>query len=211
MIYISLADISFEECLHAVQKFEFAEIRFDRLNLSGDQIQQLFSANKNLIATCRPGVHDEKARKALLRKAIEAGAAYVDVEVESSDAFKTDILNVAQTKGCEVIISYHDFKKTPERAELEHILTWCAECTPDIIKIACMVNTERDNARLLGLLDDGRKMIVIGMGERGKVTRVVAPLLGSFCTFAAYKPDKATAPGQLSRETIETLQAFFKK
>jgi 3-dehydroquinate dehydratase-1 len=186
MIYISLADISFEECLETVKKFDFIEIRLDLLDLSRQQIHEIFSANSYLIATCRPGNHHEEERKALLLHAVESGAAYVDVEVEASDTFKTEIINAAREKGRQIIISYHDFEKTPERAELDHIISWCSEFDPDVIKIACMVNSERDNARLLGLLDTEKQMLVIGMGEQGKITRVVAPFLGSLCTLAAY-------------------------
>ncbi len=205
MICISLADISFDECLEAVRKFEFAELRLDLLNLSDEQIQELFTANKNMIATCRPGSLDEEERKARLVNAIGAGATYVDVEVDSGDAFKTEVIKAARTKDCKIIVSYNDFEKTPQRAELEHILDWCKESKPDIIKIACMVNEERDNARLLGLLDHERTMIVVGTGEKGKITRIVAPLLGSFCTFASYASGKATGPGQLSVEEMRAL------
>ena len=205
MICISLADISFEECFDAVGHVEFAEIRFDLLNLSDDQINKLFSANSNLIATCRPGRYDEETRKAILLRAIEAGAAYVDVEMESDDGLKEEIVKAARAKGCRIIISYHNFEKTPKRAELDYILRWCEEFTPDIVKVACMVRQEQDNARLLGLLDTNRPMIVIGMGEKGKLTRAVSPILGSFCTFAAYTSDKATAPGQLFKDDLEAL------
>lgn len=205
MICISLADISFEECLEAVRKCEFAELRLDLLSLSNEQVRQIFSSNTNLIATCRPGSLSEEERKTRLLTAIGAGAAYVDVEMDSGDAFKNDIINAAQAKGSKVIVSYNNFEKTPQRAELEHILTWCEEFDSDIVKIACMVNDKRDNARLLGLLDHERAMIVVGMGEKGKITRVVAPLLGSFCTFAPYASGKATGPGQLSINELEML------
>jgi 3-dehydroquinate dehydratase-1 len=205
MICICLADISFEECLEAVKKFDFLEIRLDLLNLSREQIKEIFSANNNLVATCRPGKYGEDERKALLLYGVESGAAYVDIEMEASDTFKTEVIKMARKKGCQVIISYHDFDKTPERAELEHILTWCSEFNPDIIKIACTVNSERDNARLLGLLDNDKRMLAIGMGEKGKITRVVSPLLGSFCTFASYVSGKSTGPGQLSLDVMEGL------
>lgn len=204
-ICISLANLTYRECLRIVQETAFAEIRLDLLALSVEQIQAIFAANTNLIATCRPGQYDDDARRQLLLTAIEAGAAYVDIEMDSSDAFKAEIIETARTKGCQIIVSYHDHEKTPERAELDHILRWCAEFDPDIIKIACMVNAVRDNARLLGLLDSDRRLLVVGMGEQGKMTRVVAPLLGSFCTFAAYSSEKSTAPGQLCRDEIEAL------
>jgi 3-dehydroquinate dehydratase-1 len=211
MICIALADLTFAECLQAVKNLEFAEIRLDLLDFSPDQIQMIFSANRNLIAACRSGKYMEDERKALLIQAVEAGAAYVDVEMEASDSFKREIIKSARSKNCQVIVSYRDFEKTPSRAELEHILRWCAEFDPDIIKIACMVHSERDNARLLGLLDNDKRMLIIGMGEKGKITRIVAPLLGSFCTFASYISDKSTGPGQLGKEEMEALIGKMKR
>jgi 3-dehydroquinate dehydratase I len=207
MICVPLANLSYEHCLEAVKLLDFAEIRLDLLDLSPDQVGTLFAANPNLIATCRPGQSSEAERKALFLRAIASGAAYVDVEVETADAFKHEVLQAARAQDCQVIISYHDFEKTPEPAELEHIIQWCSEMQPEIIKIACMVHTDRDNARLLGLLDSPHRMLVVGMGERGKLTRVVAPLLGSVWTFAPSGAATATAPGQLVKEEVEALMA----
>ncbi len=83
------------------------------------------------------------------------------------------------------------------------IVALCFESGGDIAKIACKVNSERDNARLLGLLDSGRDVIVIGMGEKGRITRIVAPLLGSPFTYAAPARGRETADGQPDRETME--------
>lgn len=205
MICIALAELSFEECLNAVKTHDFVEIRIDLLSLTKEQMTMLFAANKNLLATCRPGKYPEDKRKALLLYAIEAGAAYVDIEMEASDDFKDEVIKAAHQKGCQIIISYQDFEKTPPRAELEHIVRWCSEFNPDVIKIACMVNSPRDNARLMGLLDTDKRMLVLGIGEKGKITRIIAPLLGSFCTFAPYETGKITGPGQLSNQVLEGL------
>jgi 3-dehydroquinate dehydratase-1 len=211
MICVALAEMTFTECLEAVKNLEFAEIRLDLLDLVPDQIQEIFAVNQNLIATCRPGKYAEDVRQIVLLQAVEAGAAYVDVEMEAGDAFKREIIKTAREKNCKVVVSYHDFEKTPRRAELEHIIRRCSEFDPDIIKIACMVHSERDNARLLGLLDNDKQMLVIGMGEKGKLTRIVAPLLGSFCTFVSYSSDKSTGPGQLSKDEMETLMGRIKQ
>ncbi len=204
MICSALANIPFTACLQAVKTLNFAEIRIDLLDLSEAELTTLFSTNSNLIATCRPGKYNDDERKVFLLRSIDAGAAYVDVEVETGDAFKQEVLAAAKAKYCQTIISYHDFEKTPPRAELDHIVTWCSEFKPDVIKIACMINSARDNARLIGLLDTDKRMLVVGMGEQGKITRVVAPLLGSICTFASYATDKATAPGQLFKDDLES-------
>lgn len=205
MICTALANLSCTECLDAVKKIDFAELRFDLLDLSDEDIRAVVSANSNVIATCRPGKYPDDDRKRILLCAIASGAAYIDVEVEASDELKQEIIDAARAKGAQIIMSYHNFDKTPERAELEHIVAWCGELAPDIIKIACMVNSARDNARLIGLLDTSKRLLVVGMGEQGKISRVISPLLGSFCTFASYSSATATAPGQLFKQDMESV------
>ena len=205
MICTALANLSFEECVKAVNSLELAEVRLDLLEFSEEEVSRIFSVDCRLIATCRPGKYSEEVRKKLLLLAIEAGASYVDIEVEAEDRIKQELIQAARGRGCQVIVSFHDFEKTPERAELEHVIRWCSESEPDLVKLACMVRSPRDNARLLGLLDSDLPMLIIGMGEQGKLSRLISPLLGSFCTFASYDADKATAPGQMFKEDIEEL------
>jgi 3-dehydroquinate dehydratase-1 len=68
-----------------------------------------------------------------------------------------------------------------------------------------MVHSARDNARLLGLLDSHSKIVVVGMGEKGRITRITAPLLGSPFAFASLSKGKETATGQIDKKTLETL------
>lgn len=211
MICIALGNLSYDACLHAVNTLNFAEIRLDMLELTLEQVAAVFAANANLIATCRPGKYDDDERQRLLLNAIASGAAYVDIEMDAADSFKQAVIQAARARGTKIIISYHDFEKTPLREELDHVVQWCSEFNPDIIKIACMARSPRDNARLLGLLDTDKQMLVVGMGEEGKISRVVSPLLGSFCTFASYAADKSTAPGQLFKDDIEELLAKIER
>ena len=61
----------------------------------------------------------------------------------------------------------------------------CFDAGADIAKIACKSHAEPDNARLLGLLDDPRQIVIVAMGAKGRITRALAPLLGSPFTFAS--------------------------
>lgn len=204
MICVSIAERSAGECLKALAGLTFAEIRMDRIQLLAiKDVHDIFSAGKELIATCRPCAFSEDERKRLLIAAIEAGASYVDIEADSDESFKREVIERAQSRSCRVIVSFHDYEKTPGREELLRIVSLCFESGGDIAKIACKVNSERDSARLLGLLDSGRDIIVIGMGEKGRITRIVAPLLGSPFTYAAPVRGRETAEGQLDRETME--------
>lgn len=205
MICVSIAEKTAERCLQALKKVDFAEIRIDKMAVGIEDVKRIFSHHPKLIATFRPGIADDKRRKELLSAAIEAGAAFVDVEVEASDEYKKAIVGMARTAGCKMIISYHNFEKTPQKAELEHIIECCFASGADIAKIACRVNSEKDNARLLGLLCESRPLLVMGMGDIGKISRIVSPFLGSPFTYASLQAGKETAEGQIDKDSLERI------
>lgn len=204
MICVSIAESPVEACLKALDGCGFAEIRMDKMQLSLKDVKRVFSHQKGLIATCRPSAFTEQKRKQLLMTAIEAGASFVDIEIESNEGYKKEIIEMARSKGCMVIVSFHDDEKTPKKEELQKIISLCFDSGGDIAKIACKVNSKRDNARLLGLLDSDKDVIIVGMGDKGRITRIIAPLLGSRFTFAALSKGKETAEGQLDKDKIET-------
>jgi len=210
MICTSIGNCTVEECIAALSKLQFAEIRLDLLEgLQGtNEAKRIFSSHKNLIATCRPGKLSEEERQAILLEAITAGAAYVDIEVDSPDPFKQKIAAKAREKGCKLIVSFHDNAKTPVRAELDQVVSWCFESGAAIAKIACKANSTADCARLLGLLDSEKHLAIVAMGEKGKIVRAVAPLLGSKIAYASPEGGKGTADGQLSASSLErTIKA----
>jgi 3-dehydroquinate dehydratase-1 len=172
MICVSLTEPTAAACRHALNGLDLAEIRLERMRIGPEGVRRIFSRHRRLVATCRPGVVSEKRRLALLRAAIRAGAAYVDIELEAGDGFREGIIRAARARNCRVIISFHDFKKTPRRAELERTIILARSFGADIVKIACLVRARRDSARLLGLLDSATPLIVVGMGEKGKLTRL---------------------------------------
>jgi 3-dehydroquinate dehydratase-1 len=205
MICVSLAEPSLAACLAALKGLDFAEIRLDMMKLMLEEIPRLFSGNRTLIATCRPGGRSDEERKRLLTKAIASGAAFVDVEIESETTYREEIVAKARSHGCRVIVSHHDYERTPERPALEACVSACFEAGADIAKIACMIRSDRESARLLALLDTDREIVVVGMGERGKLTRILAPLLGSPFTYASLSQSKETADGQIDRKTLREL------
>jgi 3-dehydroquinate dehydratase I len=204
MICLSVGERTVEACLRAVRGTECAEIRLDRLEAGPKEAAAIFAAHPRLIATCRP-IGDEERKKDFLLRAIEAGAAFVDVEIEWEGPAREEIVRAARGKGCRVILSFHDHEKTPAADELRAIIDRCFEKDADIAKIACRVREPRDAARLLGLLDDERTLIVAGMGEKGRIVRIAAPLCGSFLTFASTGAGKETAEGQLDEATLKRI------
>ncbi len=206
MICMSIADVTVPEALKIIDRTELTEVRLDRIPFTAQDIDKLFSSVNQTVATYRPLESvTESERKSILIHAINAGASYVDIEVENSDGFKNDIIEAGKRKGCRIIMSYHNYIKTPVMRELEQIMKWCFECSVDIGKIACQVNSNDDCSRLLSLYSYDKPVISIGMGERGRITRIAAVLLGAPFTYASIDSSKKTAPGQFEYEKIKAI------
>ena len=141
-----------------------------------------------------PVIATDRKNKNNLIKAIDEGCDFVDVEIESQK--KEKVIEKAKSNDCKVIASMHDFEKTPENFLFN-------KGKADMFKIAAKVNSVEDCKRLLNLLRNRKDLIVIGMGELGTFTRIVAPLLGSYLTYASI--DQSIAPGQLSLETMRGI------
>ena len=187
------------------RKEAFVEFRFDLLVLSLEQVKEVVYAANSCIATCRPGKMDEADRKKILISAIRSGADYVDIEVESDKTFIDEVILTARTHETAIIISYHNFEGTPAMPELEEIVSDCRKAGADVVKIASQVNHAWDLQNLLKLYTKDRRMVIIGMGEKGIISRIAAPLLGAEFTFAAAEAGQETAPGQISKDKLLSI------
>jgi len=206
MLCVSLAERSAAAVVKALRGRPFAEIRLEAIeDLTEAGIRTIFSGPGRKIATFRPGRVPEKARLRLLRAAVRAGAEYVDLEMESLGEESRKLIREAKRRRCRMIISYHDAKGTPPRAALERLRSLAFAAGADIFKIACRSRNGRDNARLLGLLDDPRPTIVVGMGPKGVITRIAAPGLGAPFTYASPAPGRQTAPGQIPATVLSRV------
>lgn len=209
MICTSVGEPTVAACRAVLKRMppgSLAEIRLDLIeDLTDANVRQLFSMPLRLVATCRPGKIADSERLRLLSLAIRSGASFVDVELESSADLKNSIAEAARKSGCKMVISFHDFQQTPSREVLLEKIGSCFAAGANLAKIACQTNTSQDAARLLGLLDSRRPLIVAGMGPCGPITRVAGPLLGSVWTFASLEGRTETASGQISAPRLEKI------
>ena len=204
MICVAISDKNYENCLSLLEKLDMAEIRMDLTQFSIEQIKHIFSLQKKLIATYRPVEGLENERLPKLKAAIEAGADYVDIEYESSDDFRKEIVRFAHFHNCDVVLSYHNFECTPGLEELHSIIAESFKKGADVAKIATMVKTNNDNARIISLYNIAGRVVAFGMGNLGKITRIIAPFLGAEFTFAAMDEGAETAPGQIKYSRMKS-------
>jgi 3-dehydroquinate dehydratase I len=153
-------------------------------------------------------VGKEENWQLILQEALKLGFDFIDIEF--SQIKKIDFSNKnPQTK---IILSLHDFNQTPGYRNLRKIQKRMRGFNPNIIKFATFIKTEKDIQNLFRLILSSKKqdkIIAIGMGEKGKITRILGTFMGSPFTFAALT-DQITAPGQLSMSQIEEAQKYLK-
>jgi 3-dehydroquinate dehydratase I len=205
MICVAISDRSLEKCLKTLDDCEMAEIRLDLTGFNEDEIRQVFTHKTPTIATCRPEKKGTEDQLKKLKLAIETGARYVDIEYEADKRQKDALIEIAHQHNCRVIISYHNFFETPSSDELFKIADTAYKQGADIVKIATMTNQTSDNARLFSLYSLNKPLVGLGMGEIGKITRIMAPFLGAEFTFASMDDGSATAPGQITYNRMKQL------
>src|SRR5512133_2162361 len=202
MICASITEKNVDKCIEAIRRVDMAEIRIDLAGYSNDDIKKIFSIRKKLIATFRPGKIKDNDRMEILKLAIESGALYVDIEYEAPAEYRNSIIDFAHKHQCDVIISYHNYDRTPELEELEKIVHEIYAMGADLAKVATHVNVNRDNSKILSLYKAPGRLVAIGMGDLGRISRIVAPFLGAEFTYASLSDSTATAPGQINYEKL---------
>lgn len=219
MICTTIQNKNLKEILSILPSCEMAEIRLDSCPLSAREIDECFSSDVPLVATCRIDVimksdvslQDEElsdesrfrraaqiAEKKLCR-AIEAGARYVDVEIEAPKQMSKRVRECAHENGTVFIRSYHDFSGTSSEEDLRRIVDKCRFHGADVVKLVTTAVSEDDARRVLSLYPeygrDGR-LIAFCMGECGRDSRLECLSCGSPYTYAALTEEDAAAPGQ---------------
>ena len=127
-----------------------------------------------------------------------------DIEQSSSDA--RILLREADAAGIPVVLSFHDFKKTPDAGALLARLLSMQEEGAAVAKIACMPAEERDVTEVLAASAMAREEleiphVLISMGGAGRVSRVSAEVFGSAFSFGSLSGG-GSAPGQLGTEAL---------
>ena len=145
----------------------------------------------------------------ILSKAFETGFNYVDA------AYNNPVIDSLSDKEKEhLLISYHNNKSTPALIELTELLKYMRSFNPAVIKIATYVKDKMDVPILASLLRKRKKdekLIVIGMGKKGEVTRQTFPPAGSYIAYVTIKGEKNIAPGMLTEKDLQPIFNYLNK
>ena len=143
-------------------------------------------------------------------KVIESGLVdLVDVELFAGDGLVSEMVEAAHQKDVKVVVSNHDFTKTPDKEELIARLKKMQELGGDVPKIAVMPQSEQDVLTLLSATEEfnreyaDRPFITISMSKMGLVSRLAGGVFGSAMTFGAV--GEVSAPGQIEAGRLKQI------
>lgn len=150
----------------------------------------------------------------LNRQAAASGLVdLIDIELFNDEAQIRAVIDAAHTAGVKVIMSNHDFHKTPAQEDIIYRLRRMQDLGADLPKIAVMPQTPKDVLTLLSATLEmkekyaTRPIITMSMAKMGGVSRVTGRLFGSAMTFGTV--GQASAPGQIAiaqlREMMNVL------
>ena len=155
---------------------------------------------------------EELAENQLL-KAIEAGAKYVDLEVEAPPMMGRKIRQACQEYGTMLIRSFHDFEGTPPEATLLSLLEKGRRFGGEVVKIVTTATCKADVDRVMALYREAvpGTLVAFCMGPEGRESRLEALKQGAPFTYACLTAEEATAPGQwTAAEMDEAVYGNFR-
>ncbi len=186
---------------------DIVELRIDRI--PNVDLRRLIAARRTPVIVANRSRQEgggfsgtEEERVALLAEAVRLGADYVDIEAATDPGLKATLISTIAGGTTRLIVSWHDFSGTPPADFLNAKLEECMADKPAIVKIVTHAGTTADCLRILALIPEALRreqgIAAFCMGEKGKISRIMAPLLGSAISYASLEPEEASAPGQLT-------------
>lgn len=132
----------------------------------------------------------------------------IDVELFTGADEVRQLVEFARENQVKVIISNHDFEKTPPKNEMLKRMEEMKNLGGDIIKIAVMPHTSLDVLELLTVTNEASQVfkipvITMSMSSLGMISRVSGETFGSAVTFGAH--GDVSAPGQIPVDELEGI------
>lgn len=207
---------------------DLAEFRIDLLSFASDTKQVIalghelkkILGNKPLIATIRTKneggqleISDADYGKTYQAYLKNPFMDWLDVEMFRDQKVVSEIVQKAHQKKVLIVMSNHDFQKTPSQDEIEKRLLKQDQMGADILKIAVMPKSKQDvftlmNATLKVSQQTTKPLLTMSMGQLGTISRVATANMGGSYSFGMI--GQASAPGQIDvtklKEILKTVQ-----
>ncbi|MCS6739428.1 type I 3-dehydroquinate dehydratase [Acinetobacter baumannii] len=207
---------------------DLAEFRIDLLSFASDTKQVIalghelkkILGNKPMIATIRTKneggqleISDADYGKTYQAYLKNPFMDWLDVEMFHDQKVVSEIVQKAHQKKVLVVMSNHDFQKTPSQDEIEKRLLKQDQMGADVLKIAVMPKSKQDvftlmNATLKVSQQTTKPLLTMSMGQLGTISRVATANMGGSYSFGMI--GQASAPGQIDvtklKQILQTVQ-----
>lgn len=207
---------------------DLAEFRIDLLSFASDTKQvtalghelKKILGNKPMIATIRTKneggqleISDADYGKTYQAYLKNPFMDWLDVEMFRDQKVVSEIVQKAHQKKVLIVMSNHDFQKTPSQDEIEKRLLKQDQMGADILKIAVMPKSKQDvftlmNATLKVSQQTTKPLLTMSMGQLGTISRVATANMGGSYSFGMI--GQASAPGQIDvtklKQILKTVQ-----
>jgi len=198
----------------ALGKSDYAELRLDFLKPS--QIPSCLNFVrphlKRCVCTLRPKSEGgkfagtETERISILKLIAEFHPYLLDIEYNTLKKNR-DLHQYVKKRRINVLVSWHDFSRTPGEKKLESMARKISRFSKNI-KIVTTARTISDTLRVLSLYKGTLhrlNLIAFAMGDSGRMSRILCTRLGSPFTYVSL--GKPVAPGQFS---LDEMKAIFR-
>ena len=193
---------------------DMVEIRADALEgpqVGKEEIRLIKDLGMKSILTVRPAwegglfKEPEGKRLELLRRIILLEPDMIDLELKIDGPVLRELIDEARRNGVETIISSHHPETTPDASIIKDLIGSAGEIGGDTVKMVFHCDTFKEAVEILTASTDCRKMgirhSVMGTGQFGHITRMLAPLTG--CEIVYCGLDGPNIKGQLSIEELK--------
>jgi 3-dehydroquinate dehydratase-1 len=163
----------------------------------------------------QPIALDEPAVLALYEAVAGSGAVdLLDFEMGNDADHVAQVRALARRRGLSLVLSFHDFQRTPADADLRARFELAQRLEADVAKVAVMPQSMEDVHRLLGATLQASRTLSIpvvsmAMGGLGAVTRLCGGVFGSALTFAVGAAP--SAPGQIPIDEVRAAVAVLQR
>lgn len=191
---------------------DYVEIRFDFLNLSdmNEALSIANQVNRKAVYTLRSPEQggqfkgNTSERIACLEKLSSSMPMLLDVELDTIKS-NDNLAHYLGEQNASLLISWHDFEKTPSNAQLTSTLYEMRKYSQNV-KIVTTAQKTEDSLSLLELYENslGLNLIAFAMGEAGVISRLLCVIIGS-APFTYASLEKAISPGQLTIKQMRKL------
>ena len=195
-----------------LRRSDYAELRLDFMK-PGMVPLALNLVKKDLnrcICTLRPKSEggkfsgSEKNRISILKLVAEYNPYLLDVEYNTIKKNK-DLRHYLKRSKTDLLVSWHDFKKTPNSTSLKKMTNEMFKFSKNI-KIVTTARSIGDSAKVLSLYKNVPKngnLVAFAMGNYGRMSRILCTQIGSPYTYVSL--GKPIAPGQFSLDEVKSI------